>query len=82
MARQFLTAVVEQASAQGWTSNEHFTVDGTLLEAWASLKSFRSREKKDTAPPDDPGNLLVENQQSESRNLKAIQLPILRSVQF
>ena len=59
VARQFLTAVVEQASAQGWTSNEHFTVDGTLLEAWASLKSFRSREKKDTAPPDDPGNPTV-----------------------
>jgi transposase len=59
VARQFLTAVVEQASAQGWTSNEHFTVDGTLLEAWASLKSFRSRDKKDGAPPDDPGNPTV-----------------------
>jgi transposase len=60
VARQFLTAVVEQASAQGWTSNEHFTVDGTLLEAWASLKSFRSRDKKDGAPPDDPGNPTVD----------------------
>ena len=59
VARQFLAAVVEQAATQGWTSNEHFTVDGTLLEAWASLKSFRAREKKDTAPPDDPGNPTV-----------------------
>jgi transposase len=59
VARQFLAAVVEQAATQGWTSNEHFTVDGTLLEAWASLKSFRSKEKKDTAPPDDPGNPTV-----------------------
>jgi transposase len=60
VARQFLTAVVEQARAQDWTSNEHFTVDGTLLEAWASLKSFRNRDKKDGAPPDDPGNPTVD----------------------
>jgi transposase len=68
VARQFLTAVVEQARAQGWTSNEHFTVDGTLLEAWASLKSFRSREKKDTAPPDDPGNPTVNFHGEERAN--------------
>jgi hypothetical protein len=60
VARQFLMAVVEQARAQGWTSNEHFTVDGTLLEAWASLKSFRRRDRKDGAPPDDPGNPTVD----------------------
>src|ERR1700692_1032134 len=68
VARQFLTAVVEQAGAQGWTSDEHFTVDGTLLEAWASLKSFRSREKKDTAPPDDPGNPTVNFHGEERAN--------------
>ncbi len=59
VARQFLTAVVEQARAKGWTSEEHFTVDGTLLEAWASLKSFRPRQGKSAAPPDDPGNPTV-----------------------
>jgi len=59
VARQFLTAVVEQARAKGWTSEEHFTVDGTLLEAWASLKSFRPKEGKSGAPPDDPGNPTV-----------------------
>src|SRR5437763_14658438 len=58
VAKQFLAQVVEQARAQGLTSNEHFTVDGTLLEAWASLKSFQPKQGK-PAPPDDPGNPTV-----------------------
>jgi len=37
-----------------------FTVDGTLLEAWASLKSFRPKDKEKTTPPDDPGNPTVD----------------------
>jgi hypothetical protein len=41
VAKEFLARVVEQAREKGWTSDEHFTVDGTLLEAWASMKSFR-----------------------------------------
>ena len=44
----------------GLVSDEHFTVDGTLLEAWASLKSFQPREGKTGAPPDDPGNPTVD----------------------
>jgi hypothetical protein len=47
--------VVAQAQAKGLTSDEHFTVDGTLLEAWASAKSFQPKEGKQP-PPDDPGN--------------------------
>ena len=39
----------------GLLSDEHFTVDGTLLEAWASLKSFRRKDAAPTPPPDDPG---------------------------
>jgi hypothetical protein len=35
-------------------------VDGTLLEAWASLKSFQAKDKKDAPPPDDPGNPTVD----------------------
>jgi transposase len=58
VAKQFLAQVVAQAGARGLTSDEHFTVDGTLLEAWASVKSFQSKEKK-TPPPDDPGNPTV-----------------------
>jgi IS5 family transposase len=37
-------------------SDEHFTVDGTVLEAWASLKSLQRHDAGPTAPPDDLGN--------------------------
>ncbi len=42
--------------------DEHFTVDGTLIEAWASLKSFRRKDEKpgDQPPPDDRGNPAVD----------------------
>src|SRR5271154_3493154 len=43
VAKEFLQRVVEQARNAGLTSDEHFCVDGTLLEAWASLKSFSRR---------------------------------------
>jgi len=56
VAREFLGEVLSQAQAHGLTSDEHFTVDGTLIEAWASLKSFQRRDQKDGPPPDDPGN--------------------------
>jgi transposase len=45
VAKEFLARVVEQAREKGWTSDEHFTVDGTLLEAWASVKSFQPKDK-------------------------------------
>jgi hypothetical protein len=41
VAEEFLAQVVERARSQGLTSDEHFTVDGTLLEAWAGAKSSR-----------------------------------------
>jgi transposase len=66
VAREFLCEVIAQAQAQGLTSDEHFTVDGTLIEAWASLKSFQRKDQKDGAPPDDPGNPTV-NFHGESR---------------
>lgn len=59
VAKEFLKRVVEQARSAGLTSDEHFTVDGTLLEAWASLKSFQPKEGKGSTPPDDPGNPTV-----------------------
>lgn len=40
-------------------SDDHFTVDGTLIEAYASLKSFRPKDEKPRDPPDDPGNPTV-----------------------
>jgi transposase len=59
VAQEFLLRVVEQARAKGLTSDEHFTVDGTLLEAWAGAKSFQPKDKPPTPPPDDPGNPTV-----------------------
>ena len=47
VAREFLGAVVAQARRQKLLSEDHFTVDGTLLEAWASLKSFRPKDGSD-----------------------------------
>src|SRR6516165_440829 len=67
VAKEFLARVVEQARAQGLTSDEHFSVDGTLLEAWASLKSFQPKQEKETSPPDDPGNPSV-NFRGEKRS--------------
>ena len=48
IARGFFAGAVERARAQKLLSDEHFTVDGTLIEAWASLKSLK---KKDGSPP-------------------------------
>ena len=44
VAKEFLAQVIEQARGKVLTSDEHFTVDGTLLEAWACLKSFQSKQ--------------------------------------
>ncbi len=60
VAKEFLAQVVEQARVRGWVSEEHFTVDGTLLEAWASLKSFQPKEGSQNTPPDDRGNPTVD----------------------
>jgi transposase len=49
LARSFFGRVIERA--QGFMSDEHFTVDGTLIEAWASQKSFQRKE----GPPDGDG---------------------------
>lgn len=54
VAREFLLEIVEQARTQRLLSGEHFSVDGTLLEAWASVKSFRPRDE-DPPPPSEGG---------------------------
>jgi transposase len=68
VAQGFLKQVVAHAGEQGWTSDEHFTVDGTLLEAWASLKSFQLKDKVESPPPDDPGNPTVNFHGEERSN--------------
>jgi transposase len=61
IAQAFFERVLAQARERHLLSAEHFTVDATLLEAWAGLKSFRLKEKDpaDPPPPDDPGNPTV-----------------------
>src|SRR5258708_10155741 len=59
VAQGFFNAVLDQAGAQGLLSNEHFTVDGTLIEAWAGHKSFKRKGDDHQTPPDDPGNPTV-----------------------
>jgi transposase len=59
VAGEFFWRIVAQAQALGLLSNEHFTVDGTLIEAWASLKSFKRKGQKSSGGPDDPGNPTV-----------------------
>ncbi|HET7786188.1 MAG TPA: IS5 family transposase [Myxococcales bacterium] len=66
VAAQFLGAVVRHYQLM---SKEHFTVDGTLIEAWASVKSFKRKDKpKDPPPPDDPGNPTVDFRGEPRRN--------------
>jgi hypothetical protein len=59
IAARFFAAVLDQARDYELLSDEHFTVDGTLLEAAASLKSFKAKDETNEPPPDDPGNPTV-----------------------
>jgi transposase len=57
VAHAFFDQVLAQARERELLSDEHFTVDGTLIEAWAGQKSFKRKEAESpTPPPDDPGN--------------------------
>ena len=68
VAQQFFDEVVRQANTLGLLSDEHFTVDGTLIEAAASLKSFKAKDEPPSdEPPDDPGNPTV-NFRGEKRS--------------
>jgi transposase len=60
IASKFFQRVVEQARRLDLMSDEHFTVDGTLLEACAGLKSFKRKDGEEPAPPDDPGNPTID----------------------
>jgi transposase len=70
VARLFLEAVVDEAEAMKLLSNEHFTVDGTLIKAWAGQKSFKkkARGEKNNPPPDDPGNPTINFRGEKRRN--------------
>src|SRR3954449_7107454 len=59
VAQVVFAQVWQQAEQANLTSDEHFTVDGTLLEACASLKSFQKKGTMKHDEPDDPGNPTV-----------------------
>jgi transposase len=75
IADAFFQAVLQLARERNLLSDEHFTLDGTLLEAWASLKSFQRNDGKPMALPADPGNATMDfhgekpsNQTHESKD--------------
>lgn len=64
-AQLFFYEVFQLSREQGWASDQHFSADGTLIESWASLKSFARKDGADQPPPsrppdDDPGNPSVD----------------------
>jgi transposase len=68
IAAKFFAQVLEQARANDLLSDEHFSVDGTLIEAWASQKSFQRKDQNQAPPPDDPGNPTVDFHGEQRRN--------------
>src|SRR6059058_3457771 len=57
IAAKFLTAVLAQPRVKRLLSSEHFSVDGTLIEAWASMKSFKPKEPPDAGGPPNDGKM-------------------------
>jgi len=68
IARLFFDGVLAQARLAELLSDEHFSVDGTLIEAWASQKSFQRKDSTEKGPPDDPGNPTVDFHGETRRN--------------
>src|SRR5438445_12715551 len=60
IAEAFFQAVLQQTRERSLLSDEHCTVDGTLLEAWASVKSYQRKDAKNAIPPDDPGDATLD----------------------
>jgi transposase len=67
IAAKFLRAVLAQPRVKRLISSEHFSVDGTLIEAWASLKSFRRKDGSDN-DPDGPGRNAERGFKKEKRS--------------
>jgi transposase len=68
IAQRFLQEVVGFARSDNLLSDEHFSVDGTLIEAWASMKSFKRREGSDEGPDDGHGGNRSVNFRGERRS--------------
>lgn len=78
VAEIFFGQVVKLAREQGWVSDEHFSVDGTLIESWASLKSFVPKDQPRNGSDDnDPGNADV-NFGGKSAATPRMRAPLIR----
>jgi len=67
IAGLFFQAVVEEARVMSLLSDEHFSVDGTLIEAWASQKSFQKKDKGDSGTTGDGGGNVAVDFHGEKR---------------
>ena len=70
IADEFFAAVVAQAKLRRYTSSEHFSVDGTLLQAWASNKSFKPNNRDDSDSDDDGNGFKGRNPQVDLKGQK------------
>jgi transposase len=73
VAKLFFAEVYDQSRQEGWTSDGHFTADGTLIESWASVKSFVRKDGADArkvaaAKDEDPGNPTLDFRGEKRRN--------------
>jgi transposase len=68
VADEFFAAVVRQAKLRRYVSSDHFSVDGTLLEAWASHKSFKPKDDPPTSDPPAGRNAEVQWQGQKRSN--------------
>jgi transposase len=73
VAKLFFVEIYDLSRQEGWTSDEHFTADGTLIESWASLKSFVRKDGADdqkvqSAKDEDPGNPTINFRGEKRRN--------------
>jgi Transposase DDE domain len=68
IAAKFMQAVLDQPRVKRLLSMDHFSVDGTLIEAWASMKSFKPKEGSDEPPPPDGGRNAEANFHGQKRS--------------
>lgn len=68
LVQKFFERVVAAALVKRYASNDHFTVDGTLIQSWASLKSFRPQDEKPPGPPSSGGGNATVNFRGQKRS--------------
>ena len=68
LVQKFFECVVATALVEQYASNDHFTLDGTLIQSWASLKSFRPKDEPADRPPTEGGSNPSVNFRGEKRS--------------